>query len=295
MSGFDPSVLERKDRDELSQIAESLGQKPPSRARKADIVDLILRLAGVVRRPRPRATARPPADAAEPAPVNGAAKTEPPERAERAPRRRASGAGRAAAPATTPGGGRAAEPEPEPRADAGDGTAGADDGADERPNERSPEPQAPGPEPVATTAAAVVRTTPSPATAGAGAAAATATATARSRTTPSRASRSTSRASSTCATRATASSASTGYLPSKDDVYVSVKQVRQFGLRKGDHLKGASRPASRNEKNPALLRIDAVNGDRPRRGPAPARGSRTSRRCSPTSSCASSWPTTRPT
>ena len=44
MSGFDPSVLERKDRDELSQIAESLGQKPPSRARKADIVDLILRL-----------------------------------------------------------------------------------------------------------------------------------------------------------------------------------------------------------------------------------------------------------
>ena len=50
-----------------------------------------------------------------------------------------------------------------------------------------------------------------------------------------------------------------GYLPSKDDVYVSVKQVRQFGLRKGDYLKGGSRPASRNEKNPALLRIDLVN------------------------------------
>jgi transcription termination factor Rho len=50
-----------------------------------------------------------------------------------------------------------------------------------------------------------------------------------------------------------------GYLPSKDDVYVSVKQVRQFGLRKGDFLKGASRPAARNEKNPALLRIDLVN------------------------------------
>jgi transcription termination factor Rho len=54
-----------------------------------------------------------------------------------------------------------------------------------------------------------------------------------------------------------------GYLPSKDDVYVSVKQVRQFGLRRGDHLAGASRPASRNEKNPALLRIDAVNGGDP--------------------------------
>ena len=54
-----------------------------------------------------------------------------------------------------------------------------------------------------------------------------------------------------------------GYLPSRDDVYVSVKQARQFGLRRGDHLKGASRPALRNEKNPALLRIDAVNGDDP--------------------------------
>jgi transcription termination factor Rho len=44
---------------------------------------------------------------------------------------------------------------------------------------------------------------------------------------------------------------------------VSVKQVRQFGLRKGDTLAGASRPALRNEKNPALLRIDTVNGVAP--------------------------------
>jgi transcription termination factor Rho len=51
-----------------------------------------------------------------------------------------------------------------------------------------------------------------------------------------------------------------GYLSSKDDIYVSVKQARQFGLRKGDHITGASRPAMRNEKNPALLRIDKVNG-----------------------------------
>src|SRR5690606_5856963 len=51
-----------------------------------------------------------------------------------------------------------------------------------------------------------------------------------------------------------------GYLPSKDDVYVSVKQVRQFGLRRGDVVRGASRPALRNEKNPALMRIDKVNG-----------------------------------
>jgi transcription termination factor Rho len=51
-----------------------------------------------------------------------------------------------------------------------------------------------------------------------------------------------------------------GYLPSREDVYVSVKQTRQLGLRKGDHLEGASRPANRGEKNPALLRIDRVNG-----------------------------------
>ncbi len=52
-------------------------------------------------------------------------------------------------------------------------------------------------------------------------------------------------------------------LPSKDDVYVPVKQARQFGLRKGDYLKGASRPAGRSEKNPALLRLDEVNGKAP--------------------------------
>ena len=51
-----------------------------------------------------------------------------------------------------------------------------------------------------------------------------------------------------------------GYLPSKADAYVSVKQVRQFGLRRGDVVKGKSRMANRNEKNPALLQIDEVNG-----------------------------------
>jgi transcription termination factor Rho len=54
-----------------------------------------------------------------------------------------------------------------------------------------------------------------------------------------------------------------GYLPSSDDVYVSVKQARQMGLRKGDILEGAARPANRQEKNPALLRIDKVNGEDP--------------------------------
>ncbi len=54
-----------------------------------------------------------------------------------------------------------------------------------------------------------------------------------------------------------------GHLPSREDVYVSVKQVRQFGLRKGDHVSGGSRPANRSEKNPALLRLDAINNKPP--------------------------------
>jgi transcription termination factor Rho len=57
-----------------------------------------------------------------------------------------------------------------------------------------------------------------------------------------------------------------GFLPTKEDVYVSVKQVRQYGLRKGDHLTGTSRPASRTEKNPAMLRLDSVNGGDPEAG-----------------------------
>jgi len=52
---------------------------------------------------------------------------------------------------------------------------------------------------------------------------------------------------------------------SKEDAYVSVKQVRQFNLRKGDHLIGTSRPANRNEKNPAMLTIESVNGEEPDR------------------------------
>lgn len=54
-----------------------------------------------------------------------------------------------------------------------------------------------------------------------------------------------------------------GALPSRDDAYVSVKQVRQHGLRKGDHVVGVSRPANRNEKNPALQQLNTINGRSP--------------------------------
>ena len=54
-----------------------------------------------------------------------------------------------------------------------------------------------------------------------------------------------------------------GYLPSREDAYVSVKQTRQYGLRKGDHVTGMARTAGRNEKNPALLEVLTVNGGDP--------------------------------
>jgi transcription termination factor Rho len=51
-----------------------------------------------------------------------------------------------------------------------------------------------------------------------------------------------------------------GYLPSSQDIYVSLSQIRRFGLRKGDEVKGAVRRPKDNEKYFALLRIDTVNG-----------------------------------
>jgi len=51
-----------------------------------------------------------------------------------------------------------------------------------------------------------------------------------------------------------------GYLPSSRDIYVSISQARRFALRKGDYVEGASRPAASNEKFPALIRIDTICG-----------------------------------
>jgi len=54
-----------------------------------------------------------------------------------------------------------------------------------------------------------------------------------------------------------------GYLPAQKDVYVSASQVRRFALRKGDYVTGTSRPQASNEKYPALLRVDDINGMTP--------------------------------
>ena len=54
-----------------------------------------------------------------------------------------------------------------------------------------------------------------------------------------------------------------GYLPTREDAYISVKQTRQYGLRRGDHVTGMARPAARGETNPALLDIATLNGKSP--------------------------------
>jgi transcription termination factor Rho len=54
-----------------------------------------------------------------------------------------------------------------------------------------------------------------------------------------------------------------GYLPSQQDIYVSLSQIRRFALRKGDQVQGAVRRPKDNEKYLALLRIDTVNGVTP--------------------------------
>ena len=80
------SVLERKERDELQTIARAMGAEPGSRARKADLVDIILSKAGIATDPAPASnggstsptlrrrttSAAPKADA----PVNGSAEAD---------------------------------------------------------------------------------------------------------------------------------------------------------------------------------------------------------------------------
>lgn len=50
------------------------------------------------------------------------------------------------------------------------------------------------------------------------------------------------------------------YLTSPDDIYVSPSQIKLFGLRTGDTVKGAIRPPKEGEKYFALLRVSKING-----------------------------------
>ena len=273
------SALERKDREELTTIAQALGAKPPSRARKADIVQLILELTGVesgggetngrkevavddADSPASSETAGDtdtPAGAEDPSPAPSSYDEEPPSEWEMefggttdvpdtpapaatpAPAGGASADSRKAngdAPADGAASTEAGEGSDEP-AGSGQGGSGGDQGGDAKSGEQV-DVNEPG----------------------------------------NRRRRRRGRRGKEEATHVEEFAGEPveveglldlrdegygflrvrGYLPSKDDIYVSVKQARQFGLRKGDQISGASRPAMRNEKNPALLRIDKVNG-----------------------------------
>lgn len=50
------------------------------------------------------------------------------------------------------------------------------------------------------------------------------------------------------------------YLASPDDIYVSPSQIKLFGLKTGDTVKGEIRPPKEGEKYFALLKVDTVNG-----------------------------------
>ncbi|HYI61342.1 MAG TPA: transcription termination factor Rho [Acidimicrobiales bacterium] len=309
MSGFERALLEGKERDELSKIAESLGKKPPARAKKAAMIDLILELAGVspagggeATAPdatEPAAASRPddgddedddaapgPADRGsgedDPAPVAGGGddgSTRPgsgsdgggPARAQ--PRGGASPAGGAPQGGSGSGGGPNGQssggdqdrPGQGAQNQGGQGQGGQNQNQGSQGQNQGGQNQSQGGQ------------DPNQRPAGA---------TADEEADGNRRRRRRGRNRDGQPQPETTESEPVeveglldlrddgygflrvkGYLPTSADVYVSVKQVRQFGLRKGDRVTGKSRAASRNEKNPALLQIDAVNGADPATSP----------------------------
>jgi transcription termination factor Rho len=259
------STLEAKDRESLHQIATAMGGKPGSRAKKADIITMILKLAGVTD-PGPGSSPAPAADGADQpdAPADGQL---PLEAVSPATDEDDPAPSDEAQPASTNGNGH---PVSEAPAGSGGGDAERNGNADARHDDQRDQARDGG----GRTAPGQPRTEE----------------TEQSSRRRRRRGRDRDRQGQPGAAGNAAPAAANddflgepvevlglldlrdegygflrvkAYLPSKEDVYVSVKQVRQFGLRKGDELKGAARPASRNEKNPALLRIDEVNGKEP--------------------------------
>ena len=235
-NALERETLERKDRDELQKIAGALGGKVTSRTRKADIIDMILEITGVT------ASAEAPAAPAPAAPTDedrsddrsgsttgrSEARAQPGSNGDRRPNPTRDGRGaQPESRGTTPAPEPAADQEPDTEDDS-DRAGGSDaqdegDGAGRRRRRRGRNRDAGGQQDEFTGEPIPVVGCLDLRDDGYG------------------------------------FLRVDGLLPSKDDCYVSVKQVRQFGLRKGDVVAGGSRPAFRNEKNPAMLRIDTVN------------------------------------
>ncbi len=53
------------------------------------------------------------------------------------------------------------------------------------------------------------------------------------------------------------------YLNSPDDIYVSQSQIKLFGLKTGDMVRGAIRPPKDGEKYFPLIRVESINGRSP--------------------------------
>jgi transcription termination factor Rho len=53
------------------------------------------------------------------------------------------------------------------------------------------------------------------------------------------------------------------YLSSPDDIYVSPSQIKLFGLKTGDTVRGSVRPPKEGEKYFALLKVETINGRLP--------------------------------
>jgi transcription termination factor Rho len=53
------------------------------------------------------------------------------------------------------------------------------------------------------------------------------------------------------------------YLPSPDDIYVSQNQIKLFGLKTGDTVRGTIRPPREGEKYFPLVKVESINGRDP--------------------------------
>lgn len=58
-------------------------------------------------------------------------------------------------------------------------------------------------------------------------------------------------------------SADYNYLTSPDDIYVSQSQIKLFGLKTGDTVRGSVRPPKEGEKYFPLVRVETINGRTP--------------------------------
>ena len=209
------STLQRKDREELTEIASTLGKKPPTRARKGEIIDLILELVGGgdTNRAESSSTGTEPTtqtDSSDSGSAGAAVADEAP----------------VADAEATP---EATKPEPEPANDGESDSQGQEAepgnrrrrrrGRERESNKDTNDPWNGDVVPVA----GYLELRP----------------------------------------EGYGFLRVDGALPSKDDAYVPVKMVRQYNLDKGVHLSGTSRPAGRNEKNPAMVELLTVNGGPP--------------------------------